>query len=135
MINRVVIVGRLTRDPEMNETKTGTAVSNFTLAVDRPSRKDDDGEKAVDFIRCVAWRQSADFIVQYGSKGRLTAVDGRLQIREWIDKEEQKRTTAEVVADRVQLLDRKPEGNDTTATNGTGSDKAFEDYDENAMPF
>ncbi len=107
-INRVVLVGRLTRDPEVRVTTTGRNVANFSIAVDR--RFKSEGEQETDFVRIVAWRQQADFISQYGSKGRLVAVDGRLQIRTYEDNSGQKRESAEVVADNLQLLDRPKDG-------------------------
>jgi len=104
MINRVVLIGRLTRDPELRYTPSGLPVATFTLAVNRPF-KNAQGERQTDFIRCVAWRQQAEFVANYLTKGRLTAVDGRLQIREWTTQDGQRRTSAEVVADNVTGLE------------------------------
>lgn len=102
MLNSIVIQGRLTRDPELRRTQDGNAVTNFTLAVER------DHEKKTDFIDCVAWRQAAEFMGKYGAKGRMSVVIGRLQFRDWTDKEGNKRTVTEVVADRVYLIDNPP---------------------------
>ena len=89
-LNRVVIMGRLTRDPELRRTQTGTAVTSFSLAVDRDFKSRESGEKATDFIDVVAWRQTAEFVCQYFAKGRMAVVEGRLQIRDWEDKEVEK---------------------------------------------
>ena len=104
-MNRIILIGRLVADPELRYTGSGVPVANFRLAVDR-QRKSQGGEKETDFINIVAWRQQAEFATNYLSKGRLVAVEGRLQIRQWTTNDGQKRTTAEVVADNVQGLDR-----------------------------
>ena len=108
MLNRVVIIGRLTRDPEMRQTPSGTAVCTFTLAVDR-SFKSANGERETDFIPVVAWRQLGENCAQYLAKGKLAAVDGRLQIRTYQAQDGSKRTAAEVVADNVRFLSPKSE--------------------------
>ena len=110
MLNRIVIIGRLTRDPEMRQTPSGTAVCTFTLAVDR-SFKSANGERETDFIPVVAWRQLGENCAQYLAKGKLAAVDGRLQLRRYEDKDGSKRTAAEVVADNVRFLSPKSEPN------------------------
>ena len=107
MLNHIVIMGRLTRDPELRRTATGTAVASFTLAVDRDFGKNENGERETDFIECVAWRQTGEFVSKYFTKGRMAVVSGRLQIRNWTDKEGNKRRTAEVVADNVYFGDSK----------------------------
>ena len=99
MLNHITIMGRLTRDPELRRTGTGIAVASFTVAVDRDFGGRDGGEKETDFIDCVAWRQTGEFVSKYFTKGRMIVVSGRLQIRSWTDKEGNKRRTAEVVAD------------------------------------
>ena len=99
-LNRVVIMGRLTRDPELRRTGSGTAVTSFSLAVDRDF-KSQSGEKETDFIDIVAWRNTAEFVSKYFTKGRMAVVEGRLQIRDWTDKDGGKRRSAEVVADNV----------------------------------
>ena len=107
MLNHIVIMGRLTRDPELRRTGTGVAVTSFTLAVDRDFGGRDGGEKETDFIDCVAWRQTGEFVSKYFTKGRMIVVSGRLQIRSWTDKDGNKRRTAEVVADNCYFGDSK----------------------------
>ena len=106
MLNKIFIMGRLTRDPELRRTQSGTAVTSFSLAVDR-DYKSQSGEKETDFIDVVAWRSTAEFVSKYFTKGSMAAVSGRLQIREWTDREGGKRTTAEVVADNVYFGESK----------------------------
>lgn len=101
MLNKIVIMGRLTRDLEMRHTGSGTDVASFTLAVDRDYSGRDGGEKQTDFIDVVAWRHTAEFVSKYFAKGDTAAVVGRLQIRDWTDKDGNKRRSAEVVADSV----------------------------------
>ena len=107
MLNHITIMGRLTRDPELRRTGSGIAVASFTVAVDRDFGKNENGEKETDFIDCVAWRNTAEFVSKYASKGRMVAVSGRLQIRGWTDKDGNKRRTAEVVADNVYFGESK----------------------------
>ena len=107
MLNHITIMGRLTRDPELRRTGSGIAVASFTLAVDRDFSPRDGGERETDFIDCVAWRQTGEFVSKYFTKGRMAVVSGRLQIRSWTDKEGNKRRTAEVVADNVYFGDSK----------------------------
>lgn len=107
MLNRIVIMGRLTRDPELRRTQNGTAVTSFSLAVERDFKNRESGEKATDFIDVVAWRQSAEFVCQYFGKGRMAIVEGRLQIRDWKDKDGNNRHSAEVVADNIYFGDSK----------------------------
>ena len=102
-------MGRLTRDPELRRTGSGTAVTSFSLACDRDF-KSQSGEKETDFIEVVAWKNTAEFVSKYFSKGRMAVVDGRLQIRNWTDKSGNKRTTAEVVADNVYFADSNRSG-------------------------
>lgn len=110
MLNRCIFQGRLTADPILRHTQTGTAVASFSLAVDRDFKDKATGEKATDFIDVVAWRNTAEFVSRYFSKGRMAVVEGRLQIREWTDKDGNKRRTAEVVADNVYFGDSKRDG-------------------------
>ena len=110
MLNHIVIMGRLTRDPELRRTGTGVAVTSFSLAVDRDFGGRDGGERETDFIDCVAWRQTGEFVSKYFTKGRMAVVSGRLQIRSWTDKDGNKRRTAEVVADNVYFGDSKRDG-------------------------
>ena len=110
MLNHIVIMGRLTRDPELRRTGTGVAVASFSLAVDRDFSPRDGGERETDFIDCVAWRQTGEFVSKYFTKGRMAVVSGRLQIRSWTDKDGNKRRTAEVIADNVYFGDSKRDG-------------------------
>ena len=107
MLNHITIMGRLTRDPELRRTGSGIAVASFTLAVDRDFSPKDGGERETDFIDCVAWRQTGEFVSKYFTKGRMAVVSGRLQIRNWNDKDGNKRRSAEVVADNVYFGDSK----------------------------
>ena len=100
-------MGRLTRDPELRRTQNGTAVASFTLAVDRDFKDKQSGEKTTDFIDIVAWRQTGEFVHRYFSKGRMAVVEGRLQMRDWTDKDGNKRRAAEVIADSVYFGDSK----------------------------
>ena len=109
MLNHITIMGRLTRDPELRRTGSGVAVASFTVAVDRDFGGRDGGEKETDFIDCVAWRQTGEFVSKYFTKGRMIVVSGRLQIRSWTDKDGNKRRTAEVVADNCYFGDSKRE--------------------------
>lgn len=118
MLNQIVIMGRLTRDPELRRTGSGTAVTSFTLAVDRDFSGKDSGEKETDFIDCVAWRQTGEFVSKYFSKGRMAVVTGRLQIRGWTDKDGNKRRTAEVIADSVYFGDSKKESDSGSSYGG-----------------
>lgn len=104
MLNKIFIMGRLTRDPELRRTQNGTAVTSFTLAVDRDF-KNADGTKETDFIDCVVWRQTAEFVSKYFTKGRMAVVEGRLQIRDWQDKDGNKRRNAGVIADNAYFGD------------------------------
>ena len=128
MLNHITIMGRLTRDPELRRTGSGIAVASFTVAVDRDFGGRDGGEKETDFIDCVAWRQTGEFVSKYFTKGRMIVVSGRLQIRSWTDKDGNKRRTAEVVADNCYFGDSKREseggssyGGNTYGGNSYGS--------------
>lgn len=107
MLNHIVLMGRLTRDPELRRTGSGIAVASFSLAVDRDFGSRDGGEKETDFIDIVAWRNTAEFVSKYFTKGRMAVVSGRLQIRNWNDKDGNKRRSAEVVADNIYFGDSK----------------------------
>lgn len=109
MLNKVFIMGRLTRDPELRRTQTGTAVASFTLAVDRDYKDKSSGERGTDFIDCVAWRQAGEFISKYFTKGRMAVVEGRLQVRDWTDQHGNKRRSTAVVVDQVYFGDSKKE--------------------------
>ena len=107
MLNRIIIMGRLTADPELRRTGTGIAVTSFTLAVDRDYAGKDGGEKETDFIDCVAWRNTGEFVAKHFSKGRMAIASGRLQIRNYTDKDGNKRRNAEVIADSVYFGESK----------------------------
>ena len=107
MLNRIIIMGRLTADPELRRTGTGIAVTSFTLAVDRDYTGKDGGEKETDFIDCVAWRNTGEFVAKHFTKGRMAVASGRLQIRSYTDKDGNKRRIAEVIADSVYFGDSK----------------------------
>ena len=109
MLNKIILMGRLTRDPELRRTGSGTAVTSFSLAVDRDF-KSQSGEKETDFIDIVAWRSTAEFVSKYFTKGRMAVVEGRLQIRDWTDRDGGKRRSADVIADNVYFGDSKREG-------------------------
>lgn len=111
MLNHIVLMGRLTRDPELRRTGSGVAVASFTLAVDRDYAAQG-AEKETDFVDIVAWRNTAEFVSKYFTKGRMAVVTGRLQIRNWQDKEGNKRRSAEVVADNVYFGDSKRDSAD-----------------------
>ena len=106
MLNKIILMGRLTRDPELRRTQSGTAVASFTLAVDR-DYKPQDGERETDFIDIVAWRGTGEFVSKYFTKGRMAVVEGRLQVRDWTDKDGNKRRSTEVIADNVYFGDSK----------------------------
>ena len=110
MLNCIVIMGRIVRDPELRRTSSGISVASFTVAVDRDFGGRDGGEKETDFIDCVAWRQTGEFVSKYFSKGSMIVVSGRLQIRNWNDKYGNKRRSAEVVADNVYFGESKKSG-------------------------
>ncbi len=109
MLNRIVLMGRLTRDPELRHTQAGTPVASFSLAVERDFKDKATGEKSTDFIDIVAWRQTAEFVSRFFTKGRMAVVEGRLQLRDWTDKDGNKRRTAEVMAEHVYFGDSKRE--------------------------
>ena len=111
MLNRIILMGRLTRDPELRRTQSGTAVTSFSLAVDRDF-KSQNGDKETDFIDIVAWRSTAEFVSKYFTKGRMAVVEGRLQIRDWTDRDGGKRRSAEVVADNVYFGDSRRDSAD-----------------------
>ena len=110
MLNHIEIMGRLGRDPELRHTQSGTPVASFSLAVDRDFKDKSTGERSTDWIDVGAWRSTGEFVSKYFSKGRMAVVEGRLQIREWTDKEGNRRTTAEVVADNVYFGDSRRDG-------------------------
>ena len=135
MLNKIFIMGRLTRDPELRRTQTGTPVASFSLAVDRDFKDKSTGERATDFIDVVAWRQTAEFVSRYFSKGRMAVVEGRLQIRDWTDKEGGKRRSAEVIADQIYFGDSKREGDGGSYSTGYGQDRGYSAPSAPADPF
>ena len=120
MLNKIFLMGRLARDPELRRTQSGTPVVSFRLAVDRDFKDKTTGERSTDWIDVVAWRQTAEFVSRYFSKGRMAVVEGRLQMRDWTDKEGNKRTSAEVVADNVYFGDSKRDGDGGGYSSGYG---------------
>ena len=133
MLNHIVLMGRLTRDPELRRTQSGVAVVSFSLAVDRDFGSRDSGEKQTDFIDIVAWRNTAEFVSKYFTKGRMAVVSGRLQIRDWTDREGGKRRSAEVVADNVYFGDSKRDGA-APAPGGSSYDRpSYGNYDAPAI--
>ena len=133
MLNHIVIMGRLTRDPELRYTQSGTPVASFTVAVDRDFGSRDGGEKQTDFIDCVAWRQTGEFVSKYFAKGRMAVVSGRLQIREWQDREGNKRRSAEIVADNVYFGDSKRDS-DSGSSYGNSGNYSNSGYSRQAAP-
>ena len=148
-MNQIVLMGRLTRDPELRHTPSGVAVASFTLAVDRGYAPKDGGERQTDFIDIVAWRGTAEFVSKYFTKGQMCAVTGRLQIRDWSDKEGNKRRSAEVIADNIYFTESKRSRENTGfapsdrggddgrgfASQPPGSDFAELDEDDGDLPF
>ena len=118
MLNHIVIMGRLTRDPELRRTGSGIAVTSFRVAVDRDFVPKDGGERKTDFIDCGAWRQTGEFISKYFTKGRMIIVDGRLEMRDWTDKEGNKRTSAEIVVANAYFGDSKRDGDGGNSSYG-----------------
>ena len=118
MLNHIVVMGRLARDPELRRTASGVAVTSFTLAVDRDYSPKDGAERETDWIDCVAWRSTGEFVSKYFAKGRMAVVSGRLQIRNWNDKDGNKRRSAEIVADNVYFGDSKRDDNAGSAYGG-----------------
>ena len=148
MLNHITIMGRLTRDPELRHTQSQLPVASFSLAVDRDFGGRDGAEKQTDFIDCVAWRQTAEFVSKSFTKGSMAVVSGRLQIRDWTDREGGKRRSAEVVVDNIYFGEsRRRDGNDsrsdgysprpaesTSAPKDSGGFGELGD-DEDALPF
>ena len=141
MLNHITIMGRMTRDPELRRTGSGVAVASFTLAVDRDFTNKDSGEKETDFIDCVAWRGTGEFVSKHFSKGRMAVVSGRLQIRSWTAEDGSKRRNAEVVADNVYFADSKKDADSGSsaatpaAAPNTGNYFAPITDDDDGLPF
>ena len=120
MLNHITLMGRLVRDPELRRTGSGVAVASFRIAVDRDYSPKDGGERKADFIDCVAWRQTGEFISKYFTKGRMIVVDGRLEMRDWTDKDGNKRTSAEINVANAYFGDSKREGDNAYGGNSYG---------------
>ncbi len=150
MLNHIVVMGRLTRDPELRQTQSGVSVCSFSIACDRDFKARDSKEKETDFIDCVAWRSTAEFVTKYFTKGRMAVVSGRLQLRDWKDKDGNNRRSAEIVADNVYFGDSKNKGQEPSEVShgaddgfpaGAGLPKGFvpdfgnADYDNGDLPF
>lgn len=132
MLNHIVIMGRLGRDPEMRRTQAGTSVASFSLAVDRDFKDKASGERVTDWIDVTAWAGTADFVCRYFTKGRMAVVSGRLQTQEWTDRDGNKRRSVGVVADSVYFGDSKRDGDAQTGP----VEPAFEDLaDDGPLPF
>ena len=134
MLNRIVIMGRLTRDPELKTTNNGIPVVSFSLAVDRDFADKESGERGVDFIDVIAWRHTAEFVSRYFTKGRMAVVSGRLQMRNWTDKEGGKRKAVEIVAENVYFGDSKRNDSETAAPSAPSDFAPIEGEDE-GLPF
>ena len=141
MLNHITIMGRLTKDPEMRRTNSGVAVTSFTIACDRDFGQN--GEKETDFIEVTAWRNTAEFVSKYFTKGRMAVISGRLQIRKWEDKNGNKRNTAEVVADNVYFGDSKKDNSNSYSGQvysapsavAPAADFAMLEDDDSQLPF
>ena len=119
MLNHITLMGRLVRDPELRRTGSGVAVASFCVAVDRDYQSKDGGERKADFINCVAWRQTGEFISKYFTKGRMIVVDGRLEMRDWTDRDGNKRTTAEINVDNAYFGDSKRDSDNSGSYGGS----------------
>lgn len=127
-LNRIIIMGRMTRDPELRHTNNGTAVASFTLAADRPGK-----DKGTDFIDCTAWKNTAEFVNSYFSKGRMAVVEGRLQIDDWTDTNGNKKRTAKVMVDNIYFGDSKRDADPLDAF--TKNNEFVEVEDNDTLPF
>ena len=134
MLNKIILMGRLVRDPELRHTNSGTAVASFTIAVDRDF-KSQGGEKETDFIDIVAWRNTAEFVSKYFAKGRMAVVEGRLQIRDWTAQDGTKRKAAEVIADNVYFGDTKKEAQQNNFDSLSDRMGGFAEIGEDDIPF
>lgn len=119
-MNKIILIGRLTKDPELRYTQSGTAVAGFTLAVDRRF-SNQSGEREADFVNCVAWQKAAEFVAQYFQKGKQMALEGRLQVRSYDGNDGQKRWVTEVVAEQIEFVGSKHDSNSNRSSGGTGN--------------
>lgn len=134
MLNHITIMGRLTRDPELKTTNSGVPVVSFSLAVDRDFADKESGERGVDFVDVTAWRHTAEFVSRYFTKGRMAVVSGRLQTRNWTDKDGNKRKAVEIVAENVYFGDSKRNDSETAAPSAPSDFAPIEGEDE-GLPF
>lgn len=132
-LNHIIIMGRLTKDPEIRYTQSQTPVASFTLACDRDYQQSG-SERQTDFVSCIAWRQTAEFVSKYFTKGSMTIVSGRLQIRDWTDREGNKRKSAEIVADNIYFGEAKRRDDAPLADTSTTSFQELTD-DDGELPF
>ena len=145
MLNHITIMGRLVRDPELRRTGSGLAVTSFSVAVDRDFGKNENGEKKTDFFDCVAWRNTAEFVSKYATKGSMVAVSGRVEFRDWTDRDGNKRRSAEIIADNVYFCGGRRDGDSVPAAGSFGgysapasapaSDFAMLEDDDAQLPF
>ncbi len=133
MLNKIILMGRLTRDPELRHTADGAAVASFSLAVDR-DYKPRDGEREADFIDVVAWRSTGEFVSKYFDKGRMAVVEGRLQVRDWTDRDGNKRRSFEVVAENVYFGDSKKNVSESD-TPAAGEIRELPEEEKGELPF
>ncbi len=134
MLNHITLMGRLVRDPKLRRTGSGIAVASFRIAVDRDYQPKDGGERKADFIDCVAWRQTGEFISKYFTKGRMIVVDGRLEMRDWTDKEGNKRISAEVIVDNAYFGDSKRDSDSSGSYGGNSYSAPAPAYSAPAAP-
>lgn len=140
MLNKAIIMGRMTRDPEVKQTQGGVSVCSFTVAVDRDIADKSTGKKETDFINVTAWRGTADLVGKYFCKGRAIIVEGRIQVRSWTDKDDNKRTATEIVANNVYFGDSKKKDDGSTGdppvpANASQSDHVEMGTSEDDLPF
>ena len=137
MLNHIEVMGRLVRDPELRYTQSNVPVTSFTIAVDRDFGKSESGEKQTDFIDCVAWRSTAEFVSKYFTKGRMAVITGRLQLRDWVDKNENKRRSAEVVVENIYFGDSRRDGESSgnSYNQDSYSDRSYTPAPESKGPF
>ncbi len=134
MLNRTIIMGRLTRDPELRYTQSQTPVASFTLAVDRDYTGRDSGERETDFIDCVAWRGAAEFLSKYFHKGSMAVVDGKIQVRNWTDHDGAKRRNFEIVAENIYFGESKKKSDNPVERNIEQIEEYYDNYPDD-LPF
>lgn len=134
MLSSSVIMGRFTADPELRYTQSGIPCCSFTLAVERDGKPDENGKRAADFIDCVAWRATAEFVCKYFSRGRMAVAEGRMQTRTWKDKHDQSRKNTELRVDSMYFADSKKEGASSAPDNTSSGFEELEE-DDGELPF